>query len=305
MLTLIVSLISDKSKEPFQPVQLLWLNLIMDTLAALSLATELPEDASLDREPVYKDAPLISRRMWCFIAVHGVWQFVLILVLMLVGHNWFNFVEDPDNCDKTIPDITFENGTTVEAAARTACKKLCTDEGGTIDGVRCKQGTIHSTFLFNVFIWCQIFNVINARKIYGESNPFEGAWTRSRQLIIIFALIMGLQAIAVELFGRFMSTVPMSGFAWGVSIGIAAIQLPVGVLQRLIPIADVRPKRVIEREEKLAALKKEVLEEVARKKGTSSVGAATAASASSHNHDALPAGGKAAGEKYQIHNHNK
>ncbi|MDP2058583.1 MAG: HAD-IC family P-type ATPase, partial [Flavobacteriaceae bacterium] len=54
LLTLIGSLASSTSKEPFNPVMLLWLNLIMDTMAALALATERPEEACLKRDPVFK-----------------------------------------------------------------------------------------------------------------------------------------------------------------------------------------------------------------------------------------------------------
>ena len=37
-------------ESPFTAIQLLWVNLIMDTFAALALATELPTDALLDRK---------------------------------------------------------------------------------------------------------------------------------------------------------------------------------------------------------------------------------------------------------------
>jgi Ca2+-transporting ATPase len=49
---------------PLTAVQLLWVNLIMDTLGALALATERPTDALLDRPPIKATDPLISNVMW-------------------------------------------------------------------------------------------------------------------------------------------------------------------------------------------------------------------------------------------------
>ena len=263
MLTLIASLVSPTSKEPFTPVQMLWLNLIMDTLAALALSTELPEKASLLRAPVYKAAPLITRRMWCFIACHGAWQFALILTIMLVGHDWFETIEKPGLCKFDYGLVpTLVNGTTVMKPhhTRVYCDKLCTDDGGVLKGgYVCQQGPTHSTMLFNIFILSQVFNVVNSRKIYGEMNPLEGLWTRSKQLVIIFIIIGGLQVIAVELLGRFMSTTGLGGYHWGVCIGLAAITIVIGILQRFVPITDVVPESVVEHHKYIADLKAAVL----------------------------------------------
>jgi len=245
MLTLIGSLASPTSKEPFSPVQLLWLNLIMDTLAALSLATELPEEACLHRKPVYKQAPLITNRMRCFIAVHGAFQFAMIITLMFVGQRWFETVDNPKECDQ---DFNVVNNTYL----RKFCEDSCKSVGGVMDGRYCQQGRIHSCMIFNIFIWFQIFNVINARKIYGELNPLEGVTTRSQNLLGIFFLIGGLQALAVEVTGEFMSTIGLTGRQWGICIGFGALELVVGILQRFIPVHDYVPEEVVEKEESIA-----------------------------------------------------
>jgi len=48
---------------PLKPVQLLWVNMIMDSLASLALATEMPSDALLNRPPYRRREYIISRRM--------------------------------------------------------------------------------------------------------------------------------------------------------------------------------------------------------------------------------------------------
>ena len=48
---------------PLNAVQMLWVNLIMDTFAALALATEPPTDKLLDRPPHQRDSYIISKKM--------------------------------------------------------------------------------------------------------------------------------------------------------------------------------------------------------------------------------------------------
>jgi P-type Ca2+ transporter type 2C len=50
--------------EPLNVLQLLWVNLIMDTLAALALATENPHVSLLSYKPHGREAPLINLTMW-------------------------------------------------------------------------------------------------------------------------------------------------------------------------------------------------------------------------------------------------
>jgi Ca2+-transporting ATPase len=258
MLTVVASLISASSKPPFTPVQLLWLNLIMDTLAALALATESPEEESLLRRPVYMDSPLVSRRMWTFIAVHASWQFLIIILLHSGAHDWFNIIENDDICASSAIDKRIINGTFVNTVARW-CRFQCADAGGTFyaDTFRCNQGNTHSTLLFNTFIWTQVVNVINARKIYNEQNPLEGILTRSQNLIFIFAIIGGLQTIAVFFFGDFMGVTAIGPFFWGLSLGFAGITIPVGIIQRLIPAPEPTPESIVAQEARMKQLREE------------------------------------------------
>ena len=60
--------------EPLNVLQLLWVNLIMDTMGALALATEPPSLELLNQKPNGHDAPLINRCMWKHILVQGLFQ---------------------------------------------------------------------------------------------------------------------------------------------------------------------------------------------------------------------------------------
>lgn len=57
---------------PLTAVQMLWVNLIMDTFAALALATEPPSDALLERKPVSKFEKIVNPVMWRNIVGQGI-----------------------------------------------------------------------------------------------------------------------------------------------------------------------------------------------------------------------------------------
>lgn len=62
-------------------VQLLWVNLIMDTLAALALATDPPQDSVLDRKPERRNASIITTTMWKMILGQAVYQLAITFML--------------------------------------------------------------------------------------------------------------------------------------------------------------------------------------------------------------------------------
>ena len=49
---------------PLGAVPLLWVNMIMDSMGALALATEPPSDRLMDRQPFGRTAPLVNKQMW-------------------------------------------------------------------------------------------------------------------------------------------------------------------------------------------------------------------------------------------------
>ena len=71
--------------SPLKAIQMLWVNLIMDTLASLALATELPSEELLERKPYGRTKPLISRTMTKNIIGHSIYQLIVIFVLLFKG----------------------------------------------------------------------------------------------------------------------------------------------------------------------------------------------------------------------------
>ena len=115
-----------------------------------------------------------------------------------------------------------------------------------------------STFIFNTFVFCQasgacvvglmslsarpgliptvqIFNQINARSLTDDWFVYD-IGPSSKLFIIITFIEAGLQAILVEFGGPFMKTTGLAPVHWGISIGLAAIAFPVGIVMRFIPV---------------------------------------------------------------------
>ncbi|GAV59710.1 E1-E2_ATPase domain-containing protein/Cation_ATPase_C domain-containing protein/Cation_ATPase_N domain-containing protein/Hydrolase domain-containing protein/CaATP_NAI domain-containing protein [Cephalotus follicularis] len=86
---LIINVVSAISSGdvPLNAVQLLWVNLIMDTLGALALATEPPTDELMNRPPVGRREPLITNIMWRNLLIQAIYQVVVLLVLNFRGQS--------------------------------------------------------------------------------------------------------------------------------------------------------------------------------------------------------------------------
>ncbi|KAF5938196.1 hypothetical protein HYC85_025702 [Camellia sinensis] len=72
---------------PLTAVQLLWVNLIMDTLGALALATEPPNDGLMNRPPVGRGVSFITMAMWRNIIGQSIYQLAVLGVLYFDGKN--------------------------------------------------------------------------------------------------------------------------------------------------------------------------------------------------------------------------
>ncbi|CAN6346333.1 unnamed protein product [Urochloa humidicola] len=92
---------------PLTAVQLLWVNMIMDTLGALALATEPPNDEMMKRPPVRRGHSFITRVMWRNILGQGLYQLLVLGSLMFAGKRLLN-IEGP-HADRTINTLIFNS----------------------------------------------------------------------------------------------------------------------------------------------------------------------------------------------------
>ncbi|KAL8160727.1 hypothetical protein V2J09_002264 [Rumex salicifolius] len=92
---------------PLTAVQLLWVNMIMDTLGALALATEPPTDELMKRKPVGRSGNFISNVMWRNILGQSLYQFIVIWLLQAKGKAVFG-LQGPAS-DLTLNTLIFNS----------------------------------------------------------------------------------------------------------------------------------------------------------------------------------------------------
>uniref|UniRef100_A0A8C7DVG4 Calcium-transporting ATPase n=1 Tax=Oncorhynchus kisutch TaxID=8019 RepID=A0A8C7DVG4_ONCKI len=173
--------------SPLKAVQMLWVNLIMDTLASLALATEPPTESLLLRKPYGRNKPLISRTMMKNILGHAVYQLTIIFTLLFAGENIFN-IDSGRNAPLHSPPSE------------------------------------HYTIVFNVFVMMQLFNEINARKIHGERNVFEAIYRNPIFCSVVLGTFV-LQIVIVQVGGKPFSCTALTidQWLWCVFIGVGEL----------------------------------------------------------------------------------
>lgn len=94
------------------------------------------------------------------------------------------------------------------------------------------------TVIFNTFVWMQIFNMFNNRRLDNKFNVLEGLH-RNYFFLFICALMVGLQ-VTIVFYGSRAFGIASGGIdaeQWAISVVIAVMCLPWGVAVRLVPDA--------------------------------------------------------------------
>lgn len=95
----------------------------------------------------------------------------------------------------------------------------------------------HFTVIFNAFVFCQIFNEINARSIGNTMNVFHGL-SQNPLFLGILAFTVAAQYLLVQFGGEFVRTVALNQDQWLKCVLLGSLSLPIGGLMRLIPVRD-------------------------------------------------------------------
>jgi Ca2+ transporting ATPase len=236
--------------SPIAVLQLLWVNLIMDSFASLALATENPKKESngikkqvLSRYPYSRTAPLLSKIMVRNMFGHALFQLGIMLFIIFAmgdvceqgetrnvcaGKPWkddgLTLMRSgrPIEYDKyLIPEYDKWNcvpkynkdlketymmvkGLPIDGSGfvfngvvplRSANYDVCSGEHG-----GCGSPSQHMTMVFHAFVFCQVFNEINARKLHNEINVFKGLDVQPMFAIVWIGTVI-VQFLLVELPG--------------------------------------------------------------------------------------------------------
>ena len=260
------------NETPLTPIQMLWVNLIMDSLGSLALATEPPYDELLQRLPTKRNESIINGRMWKHIIIQSLIQIIILLILYLIAPTFVkeqDLVRKAENvlikyCYGKLPgdgepeyiiygtesswyddyklrtDKAYCGGYASRQSLSVAYKEYSNNNGG----------SVHMTLIFNVFVIYTLFNQINCRMIDDSFNIFK-RMNRSLLFPLITLCEMILQVIIV-IFGRNIFHVAnrgLTGEQWGICIGFSAITFVVSIICKLIPLEKFIDKLLAPKEE--------------------------------------------------------
>lgn len=176
-------------ETPLAAIQLLWVNLIMDSLASLALATELPKESLLDRMPQNRDDYIVSRKMVKHILGMAIYQCIVLFVFLFAGE--YLIVEPEMKFRYEYPESCCVYPGRLEDWTGNDLYKKITDNN---EDVYTGGASRHLTFIFTMFVMFQIFNMICARKIHDELWIFEGVHTNV-MFMGVWVLILVLQVL--------------------------------------------------------------------------------------------------------------
>lgn len=187
-------------KLPLTVTQMLWVNLIMDTFAALALATEPPHWSVMKRQPRRSQDFIVTKGMARGIfGVAGVFLVVLLSLLFLMQY------------------VDLQDGLTINWAATPEAAAQVTD--------------YEITVFFTVFVLFQFWNLFNARCL-GQTYSALSNLTQNKGFLAVTVAIFVGQVLITQYGGEIFRTVPLSLRDWGVLVGVTSLVLWCGELWR-------------------------------------------------------------------------
>ena len=251
------------NETPLTPIQMLWVNLIMDSLGSLALATEPPYEELLKRAPTKRKESIINGRMWKHICLQSLIQIIILLILYLLAPTFvkeqdlerlaenkiinYCYGQMPDGSDPEYIIYGTESSWSNKVKLRADINK---DYCGLYSSrqslsVAFKEysnsngGSVHMSMIFNVFVIYTLFNQINCRMIDDSFNIFKRIG-RSLLFPLITLVEMALQ-ILIVCFGKSIFHVANNGLTgeqWGICFGFSAITFVVSIIGKLLPIHE-------------------------------------------------------------------
>jgi len=251
------------NETPLNAIQMLWVNLIMDSLGSLALATEPPNEKVLDRNPYRRSEYPVSIKMWKHIIFQSAVQLGLLLLLYLHGPQFLREDEPSRIAEADLLFLCFgkypgrepidlqyflmdgsENAWGTEFLRRTGygdneCgpygKKTNLHDSLSLYDLN-NGNTSHMTFIFNVFVLYTLFNQLNSR-ILDDSLFLLKDLHKNIWFICIEICEFGLHALIIQISqGIFkVSRFGLTGQQWGISIGFGLITFVVNFFVKLIP----------------------------------------------------------------------
>ncbi len=180
------------TESPLTVTQMLWVNLIMDTLAALALASLPPDKEVLRDKPRPRNANIITRDM--VVRIFGVGLFFVIILFGLVQylkHNELTALSDFSTVGYFRSFFNFHH-------------------------VKMGLSQYELTLIFTIFVLMQFWNLFNVRAFRSNKSAFKGFFNKEMLSGFDMALIIIAvgQVLIVEFGGKMFDVVPLPLEDW-------------------------------------------------------------------------------------------
>ena len=191
------------TQSPLTVTQMLWVNLIMDTFAAMALASLPPNETVMRGKPRDRSAFIINKSMkWNILSIGLLFTFILLAFYYL-----------------------FENYDVVSLFALVDTDIALQEQRG--------LSAYEISLFFTIFVMLQFWNMFNARAIATGHSAFHEI-SSCRGFVFIVALIFWGQILIVELGGAMFNVVPLSISDWLITVGATSLVLWIGEFVRLV-----------------------------------------------------------------------
>ena len=255
------------NESPLESIQMLWVNMIMDSLGSLALATEPPYDQLLERAPTNRKESIINGRMWKHISIQSLFELSVLLMLYLIAPTFIpedkddilKSMEELQTCFGTLPgNVNFDKDNAyilygnkdkwsedIKIINETICLQFSSDSKiiqGNLHEAYDKYtslygSTTHMTFIFNTFVMYSLFNQVNCRMIDDSLNTFKRI-SKGLMFILVTLFELAIQIVLVEYGNKVFHCVQggLSLKQWGYSIAFASVTFVVNFITKLIPL---------------------------------------------------------------------
>ncbi|MDE5904969.1 calcium-translocating P-type ATPase, PMCA-type [Duncaniella sp.] len=186
-------------QSPLTVTQMLWVNLIMDTFAAMALASLPPSASVMKDKPRPREAFIINSAMKrSIICVGGIFFLVLLAILYYFEHT----------------DIT-----------------CLTEIGSVTMGANTGLSDYELSLFFTIFVFLQFWNMFNARAFETGRSAFHFKGCGGFSLIAL-SILLG-QILIVSIGGEFFNVEPLRFIDWIIIIAGTSLVLWIGEIIRL------------------------------------------------------------------------
>ena len=191
------------TESPLTVTQMLWVNLIMDTFAAMALASLPPTMGVMKQQPRKREDFIVNKDMWKGIIGMGVlFTIVLIGLAVVFRHSTFGLAGQESLLNFAWTETTHEL-------------------------------TIYQkSVFFTLFVMLQYWNMFNAKAFYTGHSALKGLST-CKGFLFVMALILFGQVAIVTLGGQMFSVTPLGIIDWLLLIGVSSVVFIGGEIKRL------------------------------------------------------------------------